>query len=120
MVIMRFLTIVLLMIVLDYSAFPLQRHQLLLVLLNALLLLHLLYAVADLVLLCGDLRLISLVPLVPLVVRVVKGFLLVRFVVHQALHGGVREQILRGHHQLVVLVGVQGTRVPISRRILGR
>ena len=52
---MRFLTIVLLMIVLDYSAFPLQRHEFLLVLLNALLLLHLLYAVADLVLLGGHL-----------------------------------------------------------------
>ena len=61
-----------------------------------------------------------MVPLVPLVIRVVEGFLLVRFVVHQAFHGGVREQVLRGHHQLVVLVGIQGTRITISWRILGR
>ena len=62
-----------------------------------------------------------MVPLVPLVVRMVKGFLLVRLIIHQALHGGVREQVLRGHHQLVVaLMSAQGTRIStISRRILG-
>ena len=74
------------MIMFYYSAFPLQRHELLLIPLYFLFLLHLLYFIAYFVLLRGDLRLIPEAPLIPLVAGVIKGLLFVRLIVHQALH----------------------------------
>jgi hypothetical protein len=65
------------MIVLDYPTLPLQGHELLLIPVYLALLLHLLYAVPDLVLPRRLLRLVPLVPLVPLVVRTVERLLLV-------------------------------------------